>query len=527
MTAQTSFTLRGRNPDVLTCIANLSNDEVFTPPEFANRMLDTLADAWAAGNDGADIWADSKVRFLDPCTKSGVFLREIVTRLNKGLATEIPHLQTRVDHILTKQVFGIGITRLTSLLARRSLYCSKFAKGEHSVAQGFASDDGNIWFERIEHDWKNGRCAFCGAPEGMFDRGSDLENHAYAFIHTDNIEARLGELFGGEMHFDVIIGNPPYQLASDGGTRDVPIYQHFVEQAKKLEPRFLTMVIPSRWMASGLGLNDFRRAMLADRHIKELVDYTNAADIFPSVGINGGACYFLWDSAYDGPCAVSTIRGGETNGPDERNLDEFDVLVRDSRSLEILRKVLEREEPSVNTILARDKEFGWTSNFDGFHERQGEGDVPLYYIRSVKRSVGYIQREQVTKSANLIDTWKLLVPAVGSGRERERSGVDLVLGPSLIAPAPSVCTQSYLFFSVSSRQEAESLQSYYATRFFRFLVSLRKITQHATHSTYQWVPMQTWDRTWTDADLFAKYCISAEEIGLIESMIRPMNGAHE
>jgi site-specific DNA-methyltransferase (adenine-specific) len=106
---------------VLTCIANLSNDEVFTPPEFANRMLDTLAEAWAANHGGANLWADKRVRFLDPCTKSGVFLREITSRLNQGLAQEIPDLQQRVDHILTKQVFGIGITQLTSLLARRSV----------------------------------------------------------------------------------------------------------------------------------------------------------------------------------------------------------------------------------------------------------------------------------------------------------------------------------------------------------------------------------------------------------------------
>ena len=153
MNDQASFTLRGRNPDVLTCIANLSNDEVFTPPEFANRMLDTLAEAWAEANDGADIWADSSVRFLDPFTKSGVFLREITSRLTKGLAAEIPDLQKRVDHILTQQVFGIGTTQLTSLLARRSLYCSKHANGAHSIARSFDSDEGNIWFERMEHTW--------------------------------------------------------------------------------------------------------------------------------------------------------------------------------------------------------------------------------------------------------------------------------------------------------------------------------------------------------------------------------------
>lgn len=140
MSEQVTFTLRGRNPDVLTCIANLSNDEVFTPPDFANRMLDKLAEAWAADHGGADLWADKTVRFLDPCTKSGVFLREITSRMTKGLEREIPNLEKRVNHILTKQVFGIGITHLTSLLARRSVYCSKHANGKHSIAKGFGSD---------------------------------------------------------------------------------------------------------------------------------------------------------------------------------------------------------------------------------------------------------------------------------------------------------------------------------------------------------------------------------------------------
>jgi site-specific DNA-methyltransferase (adenine-specific) len=516
------FALRGRNPDVLTCIANLSNDEVFTPPEFADRMLDTIAEAWADANDGADIWSDPIVTFLDPVTKSGVFLRQITSRLTAGLAGHIPDLQERVDHILTKQVFGIGTTYLTSLMARRSVYCSKYANGEHSVVKSFDTEAGNIWFERLEHTWDGQRCRYCGGSKAALDRGEDLETHAYAFIHTSDIEARLAELFGGEMQFDVILGNPPYQLQSDGGTRDVPIYQHFVEQAKTLSPRFLAMVIPSRWMAGGLGLSDFRQTMLGDRHIRKLVDFPNAAEVFPSVGINGGACYFLWDAMYEGECSVSTVRSGEVVGPTLRALDEFDVLVRDARSLEILRKVLKHGEKSVNTILARDKEFGWTSNFDAFHERQRPGDVPLFYIRSMTRRHGFIARNEVTKSAHLIDTWKLLVPAVGSGRERERTGVDLVLGPSLIAPSPSVCTQSFLFFHVSSRQEAERLQSYYATKFFRFLVSLRKITQHATHSTYLWVPMQTWDRTWTDAELYAKYGITTVEQEFVESMIRPM-----
>lgn len=517
---QAPFALRGRNPDVLTCIANLSNDEVFTPPVLANQMLDTVARAWADAHAGDNLWANPNVRFLDPCTKSGVFLREITRRLIHGLESQIPDLPQRVEHILARQVFGMAITHLTSLLARRSLYCSKDASSRHSVAQNLPSAQGNVWFQPTQHTWENDRCSFCGAARSVFDRHPNLESHAYAFIHTRNIQARLAEIFQGTMQFDVIIGNPPYQLASDGGTRDVPIYQYFVEQAKALEPRFLAMVIPSRWMASGLGLSEFRQSMLNDRKIRELVDFPAAGDVFPGVEVKAGVCYFLRDAAHDGKCNVTTISGGEVVGPVPRDLGEYDVFVRDARAVEILHKVLAKRETPINTILARDKEFGWTSNFDGLHERQKAGDVPIYYIRKSKRAVGYVARGSVTKSEHLIDTWKLLVPeAYGAGDTFPHQ----ILGKPIIAPSPSVCTQSFLFFNVGSRAEAESLQSYYRTRFFRFLVSLRKITQHATHSTYVWVPLQSWDREWHDESLYNKYGITKGEAAYIESQVREMN----
>ena len=439
MATQAEFVLRTRNPDVLTCIANLSNDEVFTPPSVANRILDTLARAWADTHGGANLWADPKVTFLDPVTKSGVFLREITSRLTVGLKAHYPEVTERVEHILTKQVFGIGITALTALLARRSVYCSKDANGPHSVVKSFGTPDGNVWFERIDHTWVNGRCRFCGASERTYDRGDDLETHAYAFIHTHDIQRRIAEIFGENMHFDVIIGNPPYQLGSDGGTRDVPIYQHFVEQAKRLGPRFLTMVIPSRWMASGLGLGEFRQAMLSDNRLSQLVDYPAADEVFPNVEIKAGVCYFLWDSAHVGDCSVTTVRGEDVIGPTPRNLDEYDVFVRDARAISILHKVLGRGEPPINAILARDKEFGWTSNFDGFHAEKRSADLPLYYIRKMKRDVGYLARGSVTKSAHLIDTWKVLVPQAFNGGD---AIPHQILGMPLIAPSPSVCTQS-------------------------------------------------------------------------------------
>ena len=378
MSDQASFTLRGRNPDVLTCIANLSNDEVFTPPEFANRMLDTLAEAWTANNDGADIWADKTVKFLDPCTKSGVFLREITSRLTKGLEKQTPDLEKRVNHILTKQVFGIGITQITSLLARRSVYCSKHATGLHSIARGFASDDGNIWFQRVKHTWVEGKCKYCGAPKEIFDRKDKLETHAYAFLHTDNIKARLAEIFGGNMQFDVIIGNPPYQMKGGaGGSSDSSIYHFFVEQALKLDPRFLTMVIPSRWLAGGRGMDEFRKAMLTSKHISHLVDYTKMSSAFPGVDFEGGVGYFLWDGSHQGACEYKLMLGDEEQPVVVRKLVEFDVFVRDTRAVSILKKIQLLGEPPMSELISGDTPFGLATNFAEYKDKPFRGSVAL------------------------------------------------------------------------------------------------------------------------------------------------------
>ena len=521
MSEQASFTLRRRNPDVLTCIANLSNDEVFTPPEFANRMLDTLTEAWAANHQGANLWADPTVTFLDPCTKSGVFLREITRRLTEGLEAKMPNLEQRVNHILTKQVFGIGITQITSLLARRSVYCSRHADGKHSIAKAFGNDAGNIWFQRLEHTWGDTKCVYCGAPKAILDRDDALENYAYAFIHTDKIKARLAELFGKNMQFDVIIGNPPYQMKGGaGGTSDSSIYHLFVEQAMKLDPRFLSMVVPSRWLAGGRGLDEFRKDMLQSKQLLRLVDFPVSKEIFPNVEVKGGICYFLWSKAHGGSCDVTVIRGKEET-TSMRQLDEFDVFVRDPRAVGILRKVRKAGEPSVTEILTADTPFGIATNFEEFHEKKKRGDVALHYVRGGKRDVGFIERECINKNSHLIDKWKVLIPEAGSDGGQKIP--DSVVGKPWLSSPPSVATQSFLVFYVNSESDAQSLESYYRTKFFRHLVSLRKLTQHALRSTYTWVPQQAWDRIWTDEALYKKYELTNAEIDYIESVIRPMD----
>ncbi len=522
MSAQASFALRGRNPDVLTCIANLSNDEVFTPPELANRMLDTLAEAWAASNGGANIWGDKTVRFLDPCTKSGIFLREITSRLTRGLADEMPDLEQRVNHILTKQVFGIGITYLTSLLARRSVYCSKHAAGKHSIAKSFGNDDGNIWFKRTEHTWGETKCKFCGAPRSILDRDARLENYAYAFIHARDFAARIAKYFGGNMQFDVIVGNPPYQMRGGaGGSSDSSIYHLFVEQAMRLQPKLLSMIVPSRWLAGGRGLDEFRMQMLNGGHLRSLTDFPDSGDAFPGVQIKGGVCFFLWDEAYNGTCNVTRVAGGKEQHQCTRNMGEYDVFVRDERALAILRKVLAKKEPSLIELVSGDTPFGIATNYEGSTDKTGRGEIALYLIRKGKRSVGYMKRGHIRKNAAAIDIWKVLIPeAYGAGESFPHQ----ILGKEIVAAPPSVCTQSYLVVSpFQSERAAKSFASYYRTRLFRFLVSLRKITQHALRSTYTWVPQQSWNKTWTDDLLYAKYGITKGEIAFIESMIRPMN----
>jgi len=516
MSEQASFSLRGRNPDVLTCIANLSNDEVFTPPEFANRMLDTLTEAWAANNRGANLWADSSVRFLDPCTKSGVFLREIASRLTQGLASEIPDLQDRVDHILTKQVFGICITYLTSLLARRSVYCSKYANGPHSIAQGFASDAGNVWFERIEHTWANGKCTYCGASQGTLDRGDGLETHAYAFIHTSDIKARIAELFGGKMQFDVIIGNPPYQLDDGGyGTSAAPIYQLFVEKALDLDPSYAVFVTPSRWMAGGKGLDKYRERMLTDKRMRDIVDYPKLYEAFPGVKIRGGISYFLWDREHKGLCTVQTILDGKPTGPAvARDLDAYDILVRRNESVPILEKVRAKGESTLELRVSTGKPFGLRTFFHGKPRAAGlKKPVKLFG----SQRISWIERKDIATNPEWIDEWKVLMTAVqGTSAAVETK----FLSKPIIAEPGTACTETYLVAGhFDNSKEAINYAKYLRTRFVRFLVSLRKATQHATRDVYAFVPDLPTIKEWTDAKLYKRYGLTEAEIAFIESQV--------
>lgn len=549
---QATYSMRMRNPDVLSCIANLSNDEVFTPPDFAGQMLDDLARGWSAGNAGAGLWTNPDVRFLDPFTKSGVFLREITKRLIDGLAEQIPDLNERVEHILVNQVFGIGITEICSLLARRSLYCSKDATGVHSVVRSFKRAEGNIAFERIEHTWVGGtkwvytadqdgnqikqmmdaRCKYCGTSQTGLDRGSDLETHAYALIHADDPMDVIVRHFGAKMQFDVIIGNPPYQLSTDGhGTQARPIYNLFVEQAKSLEPRFLSMVFPARWFSGGMGLDTFREKMLNDTRIRSITDFPDSNDVFPGTQIKGGVCYMLWDRDNPGLCDVTTYDKGKPGAVVARPLVEpgADVFIRYNEALSILKKVMACESgltvettpcavpqgKEFKSLVSSIGAFGLDTKFRG-KDTRGTNDLKVYR----NSGVGYMPANDLHKERHMVGAWKVFIPRAGSGSD---SFPHPILGKPFVGEPGSISSWTYMHFGpFNSEAEAQNVISYVSTRLFRFLVLLHKPSQDATRAVYTFVPTQDFSRPWTDADLYEKYGLSDHEISFIESLIRPM-----
>lgn len=517
------------NPDILNCLANLSNDEVFTPPNVVSDMLDLLP---------KDLWTNPKATFLDPFTKSGVFLREITKRLNEGLKPLFPDTQERINHILSKQVFGIAITELTSLLSRRSVYCCKTANSDKSIATCFSNEQGNIIYNRVKHNFINGKCEFCGANQDTYSNDEDKENYAYQFIHTYEPEK-----FFKDMKFDVIIGNPPYQLGFglDGGNSSnaKSIYNQFIQQAIKMNPSYIVMITPSRWMTkSSQGVpENWINSMLNCNHFRIMYDYLNSDSCFPNLNkpIKGGVNFFLYDSKYVGKCDYYLFQDSKSqpfHRFDYLNTNNSGILIRDLKAIDILRKVEKIEgkyflENAKNfSSLVSPKHFFddsnfLTSNWNDYKTKKDEINCIKYYIHQQKN--GWINESQIPKNVSTKNIHKVYIAAAGG------SGLDSnILGKPFYGEPNSVCSQTYLVIGYDpkkhnyNKENCLNIITYIKTKFFRYLVSIKKKTQNGPRGVYQFVPMQDFSKPWTDKELYKKYNLSNEEIEYIETMIKPM-----
>ena len=508
------------NPDVLNCIANLSNDEVFTPPTLANQVLDMLPQ---------ELFQSPKTTFLDPFTKSGVFLREIVKRLDRGLESQMPDRQARIDHIMHNQVFGIACTELTAHLSRRSLYCSKHPDGKYSVSY-FDRPQGNILYTPLRHTWKNGKCKFCNASQNVYDRGDAAEQYAYQFIHTNQPE----QIF--KMKFDVIIGNPPYQL-SDGGNAAsaTPIYHLFVQQAIKLAPTYLSMIIPARWLSGGRGLDSFRAEMLNDDRISVLHDFIDSEECFSGVDIKGGVCYFLWDANHHGMSKIYTHNAGKIAFT-ERNLleDGHSTFIRHAEQISIIEKVQKLHEKSISEWMEAGRYYGfhtrikWTSGNNGFLQTaDGQSEIAVTKEKTSKNTtkvyihggVCWIEPTRIPKNINSVGLYKVIIPEAGNPDST-------ILAKPKVSEPGSCSSNTYISIQPKDYPFTEEISnniiSYLKTRFVRVLVASKTTTQHMAPQAYSFVPVQDFSHPWTDDMLFDKYSLTKEEIEFITALIPEM-----
>lgn len=519
--SQTTTTDQGAvyMPDVLETLSQLPNDDVYTPPRVVNAMLDILPE---------HVWSEPAYKWLDPAAKSGIFLREIFLRLMAGLASWEPDGRKRREHILKNMLFGAATTMLNGEISRRTLYQTKNATGQEirddelrDIVVQFSNPDGNVPFVETVHDFpgkgSNRNCRLCGAPEALVRE--NREAFAYSFLHGTYPTEELASV-----KFDVIVGNPPYQIGVEGNKRTKPLYQHFVNRAIAMDPKYIVMITPSRWFTGGLGLDEYRDQMINDRRLVKIVDHPKIFDVFPQAKIRGGVSYFLWDRDYDGDCEFSTRVEGEIISSKKRDLRLGQgVLIRDNRAFNIVQKVGASAETSVEQwflpALAFHSE--WRTNFRGDAAPHGEVSIPIIH----NSGVGYVAMSDIERNADAVDRWKVLIPKASSGdTAQDEFGriVDVVLGEPIALAPGSICTQSYFVAGTfASSEEAENYAHFLATKFARFLVLQRKSTQDVTADRFRFVPALDFSRRWTDEDLYAKFKLNTPEIEYIDASIKP------
>jgi len=533
------------NFDILETINNVGNDEVFTPVKVCQQMLDVLPN---------EVWHNPDYKWLNPCDKNGVFLREIALRLDAGLSEWETDTEKRRKHILQKMIFSIGLTKFTSQVSRRTVYyCSQANRkfdgkvdqdgnsiNGYAIGNGewFDSEQGNILTPITEHTFNKGKCIYCGTAEndkdgkpGRYSDPKQLEHYAYEFIHVENIEKHLQNRFfgGNNMKFDIIIGNPPYQLTDGGGgSSSKPIYNLFVNQAISLKPKYMSMIIPSRWFSGGKGLDEFRNKMISDKHIRVLHDYLIAQDCFPSVSIEGGVCYFLWDRENEGVCKIISHHQDGITKISERYLsNNTDILIRDEKSLHILLKVQEKNEKSFSSIVSPRNPFGISkvAESDFVDNKINKSDLSIFGRFENSRDVKFLKPGfTIKKGRNLVNVWKIFISkADGAAGQIGNPIPARIIGKAELGEPNTVCSETFLVVGpFKNENQAINVSKYMSTKFFRFMVGIRK-NKNMTQDTYKYAPLLSYDKIWSDQELYAKYQLDQEDIDYIEKHIKELD----
>ncbi|MGX7104483.1 Eco57I restriction-modification methylase domain-containing protein [Globicatella sanguinis] len=481
--------------DIFDYIPDQQTNQIYTPRGVVKLMVDKLEE------ENPGIFENKNMKFADLYTKSGLYLTELVKRLNEGLAGQIPDQAERIKWILENQVYGVAPSNIIYNIAKNYVY------GIH----------GDIDTRNLVQ-WNMAK----SAQEGT-------------------MEEDLIKAYGGEkVKFDVIVGNPPYS-EEDGGAQasSTPLYNSFIEESIKLNPDLMSYIIPTRWYVGGKGLDKFRSIMLNNKHISQLHDFLNPNEVFPNTNIRGGVCFFVWNQKYDAEknkTRVVTYKHQRVINDVIRplKLGDLNLFIRDNFAPGILEKLTsDLKFDDFSSYVSPRKPFGLPTNFNkskAYKELPDDLVNPIVcYSKGFKK--GYIEIENISTRNDWIKEWKILTSRANNvGTELPDDNVN-----TLIAEPNSVCTESYVVIGGGKNLDeiaCEHIVKYIKTKFFRYLHGLAKASHDATSKTYQFIPIQNFtsnsDIDWSksipeiDQQLYAKYGLSEEEIQFIEENVQPM-----
>lgn len=522
--------------DIFATFKNPDKETVLTPWKVVNRhLIETLGGEsffdekfeyalhdgentrlYAKPNITKNSLMNSDNTVLEINSKSGLYpllacyniYRQRVHEFRASISNEVLSREKHFElweQTLKENIFVIAKTPMAKTISERTL-------------RGYNDYYTNVvYYEEIMTDVKTQRENILDKIQTMFNKG------------------------GEKLKFDVVIGNPPYQEMDGGAQASAgPIYQNFVRAAKAMNPKYISMIMPSRWYVGGKGLDDFREEMLNDQHLSELHDWLTPEDIFPNTNIRGGVCYFLWDANYDNSRNLTRVITHEKNKiiadlMRPMKVNDLEIFVRDSNAISILEKISDVEQNNERLIahVSPSRPFGLRGFFvkdDKFHQSPNKLTRPVKcYGRGV---IGYVEYSDIPTRTEWINKWKVIAPKSNNiGTELNDDNFN-----TIIAAPNTICTETYLVFGAEldlNEQSAQNLSKYLQTKFSRYLHSLAKGSQDAASKTYRFIPVQdftsTSDIQWNlsneqlDVQLYKKYNLSTEEIDYIESKIKNMN----